>query len=307
MLRDLVLLLSKRREVQRLLMGIGVTRTLVRRFVAGDTLEQALGAVRFLNKRGLVVTLDRLGENVSAAAEAREAAEAYVAVLHAIQAGAVSSHVSLKLTQLGLDLGEELARQNLLRVAEEATDLGSFVRIDMEGSAYTDATLQIFRAARERYGRVGVVIQANLRRSAQDLERLIDMAANIRLCKGAYREPQAIAFQRKGEVDANYLRLLRTLMSPEAKAAGAHPAIATHDPRMIAAAQELASGLWAPGEFEFQMLYGIRRNLQQDLADQGHTVRIYVPYGTHWYPYLMRRLAERPANVLFVLRHLFRA
>jgi proline dehydrogenase len=307
MLRDLILLLSKRREVQRLLMGVGLTRALVRRFVAGDTLQEALGAVRFLNKRGLVVTLDRLGENVITAAEAVGAAEDYITILQAIQVAGVTSHVSLKLTQLGLDLGEELARRNLLRVAAEAANLGSFVRIDMEGSVYTDATLQIFRAARERYGRVGVVIQANLRRSARDLEGLIDGGANIRLCKGAYKEPRDIAFQRKGEVNANYLRLLRTLMSPQAKAAGAHPAIATHDPRMIAAAQELANGLWAPGEFEFQMLYGIRRDLQQELADQGHTVRIYVPYGTHWYPYLMRRLAERPANVLFLLRHLLRA
>lgn len=305
MLRDLFLLLSRCPGVKRLLMGVGFTKDLVQRFVAGDTLDQALDVVRDLNKRGLVATLDRLGENVTTAPEAREEAAAYVGVLDAVQSAGVTSHVSLKLTQMGLDLGEELARRNLMLVADGAAQTGNFLRIDMEGSAYTDATLRISSAARERYGRVGVVIQANLRRSEWDLERLIRMGANIRLCKGAYKEPPEIAFQCKREVNANYIRLMRTLLSAEAKEAGAYPAIATHDPRMIAWAREFARGLWAPGEFEFQMLYGIRRDLQQHLADQGHTVRVYVPYGTHWYPYLMRRLAERPANVLFLLRHLF--
>jgi len=282
-------------------------RRAARRFIAGETQEEALQVVRELNQRGLLATLDHLGENVTDAEEARAAAQEYLELLERIAELGLRSEVSLKLTQMGLDIDPELCRENVERIVAKAGELNNLVQIDMEGSEYTDRTLAIYEELRSRYDNVGVALQANLRRSERDLVRLIELGANVRLCKGAYREPASIAYQWKREVDRSYRRLMEMLLAPEARAKGAYAAIATHDERMIRYAKELVRR-WGIGEdeFEFQMLYGIRRELQQRLADEGYRVRIYVSYGTEWYPFYMRRLAERPANVLFLLRNLFK-
>ncbi len=307
MLRALLLYLSRNRRLERWIMKHEFARRAARRFVAGETREEALRAVEELNARGLLATIDHLGENVANEEQARAAAEEYLVLLPLITEWGLKSHISLKLTQMGLDIGKELCRANLERIVAKAKELNNLVRIDMEGSEYTDRTLAIFEEVHSRYGNVGVAIQANLRRSERDLERLIELGANVRLCKGAYKEPPGIAYQRKREVDRNYIKLMEMLLSPEARAKGAYAALATHDERMIRHAQELERR-WGIGreEFEFQMLYGIRRELQQRLADEGYRVRIYVSYGTEWYPFYMRRLAERPANLLFLLKNLLR-
>ena len=307
MLRALLLYLSRNRRLERWIMKHEFARRAARRFVAGETREEALRAVEELNARGLLATIDHLGENVANEEQARAAAEEYLVLLPLITEWELKSHISLKLTQMGLDIGKELCRANLERIVAKAKELNNLVRIDMEGSEYTDRTLAIFEEVHSRYGNVGAAIQANLRRSERDLERLIELGANVRLCKGAYKEPPGIAYQRKREVDRNYIKLMEMLLSPEARAKGAYAALATHDERMIRHAQELERR-WGIGreEFEFQMLYGIRRELQQRLADEGYRVRIYVSYGTEWYPFYMRRLAERPANLLFLLKNLLR-
>jgi proline dehydrogenase len=272
------------------------------RFVAGETLEGAIEAVRSINGRGMTATLDHLGENISNPAEAQEAADACCRSLDAIHEGGLQCSLSVKLTQLGLDIGRECAAENLVRVLEHAQQSNTFVRIDMEGSEYVDRTLSLFGEVRERFDNVGTVIQSYLYRSERDVRRLVESGASIRLVKGAYLEPETVAYPRKVDVDANYVRLMRVLLD-----AGHYPAIATHDPAMIdatrryAAAQDIDSSA-----FEFQMLYGIRRDLQEVLVASGYRMRIYVPYGTQWYPYFMRRLAERPANVMFVLGNIAR-
>lgn len=307
MLRAFLLYLSRNRRLERWIMKHEFARRAARRFVAGETREEAFRAVKELNSRGLLATLDHLGENVTSEAQARAAAEEYLVLLEEISKQGLRSQISLKLTQMGLDIGTDLCRENLERIVAKAKELNNLVQIDMEGSDYTDRTLDIFEEFQSKYGNVGVAIQANLRRSERDLERLIELGANVRLCKGAYKEPPEIAYQRKREVDRNYIKLMELLLSPEARSKGAYAAIATHDDRMIRHAQELERR-WKIGreEFEFQMLYGIRRELQQRLADEGYRVRIYVSYGTEWYPFYMRRLAERPANLLFLLKNLVR-
>ncbi len=303
MLRRTLLFLSEQERLKDLLLRIPVLRRVARRFVAGDHLDDALRAARELNRDGLRVTLDHLGESVDDRATARRAADAYVESLEAIEEDEAESTISLKLTQLGLAIDRAFCEENLRRVLARAVELDSFVRIDMEGSDYTAATLELFESVHADHpGHVGVVIQSYLRRSEDDARRLADLGAPVRLCKGAYDEPPEIAYQAAEEVDASYVRCLRILLE-----GGAPTAVASHDERMVEAALEAMGELeMEGGDVEFQMLYGVRRAFQRELARRGHPVRIYVPYGSEWYPYLMRRMAERPANLGLVLRALVR-
>jgi proline dehydrogenase len=273
------------------------------RFIAGEELEDALQVVRRLNGEGFMATLDLLGESVQEAAEAEAACQAYVHLLDRLAGEGLNSHVSVKLTQLGLAMEEGLACRHLNLICACAARHHNFVRVDMEGSAFTEATLRVFRAVNAPRDVAGIVIQSYLYRSAKDVEELLKCGARIRLVKGAYAEPREIAYPRKRDVDRSFARLMAMMLS-----SGIYHAIATHDERLIAAAQEYARVHNIPPErYEFQLLYGIRRDLQRELIRQGERVRLYVPYGRQWYAYFMRRLAERPANLLFLLRNLFRA
>ena len=303
----LLLWLSHSKFFRSLASRLGFVRRAVLRFVAGETVDDAIRAIRELNAQGIQTTLAPLGENVENEDDARRATDDYLKVLDAIGSSGVKSHVSLKLTALGLDLGDDFCRENVKRILQKAKAIGSFVRIDMEGSDYTDRTLAIYRSLCPEFDDVGIVIQAYLYRSEADIVALCNTGAKVRLCKGAYKEPPVLAFPKKADVDASYVRLTKMLLSAEARAKGTRGAIATHDPKMIDAAKQYAAERNVPhDEFEFQMLYGIRRELQRQLAAEGYTMRVYVPYGTEWYPYFMRRLAERPANVWFVLSNLLR-
>ena len=294
--------LSGRRSLGRLSTRLPITRRMVRRFVAGETLEEALGVLQRLRDAGLRSTVDVLGESVTSAAAASEAADRYLRALDALASRGLDANVSLKLSQMGLNLDSSLCRANVIRIAQRAREVGAFVRIDMESHLATDATLALFREVRSVHPAIGVVIQAALRRSGTDVATLISEGARVRLCKGAYREPASVAFPLKADVDAAYADLMQELLRN-----GAYPALATHDERLIRQAVEQArrEGI-GPQRFEFQMLYGVRRDLQERLVAEGWTVRVYVPFGTEWYPYFMRRLAERPANVGFVLRSVLR-
>jgi proline dehydrogenase len=279
---------------------------LSRRFVAGTTIEDALAATRAVNRLGLSVSVDNLGENVSNAGEARHSAQLYHQMLDCMSEQGLNANVSLKLTHMGLDVDEAMAYQISSEVVEHAARLDNFVRVDMEGSAYTQRTVDFVRrlhAAPGLASHVGAVIQSYLYRSEKDVEQLLGQGICVRLCKGAYKEPPEIAFPAKADVDANYIKLMKTLLK-----SGVYHGIATHDERMIRATIEFAQQEKIPASaFEFQMLYGVRRNLQQSLVKQGWRCRVYVPFGTEWYPYLMRRLAERPANAVFIIKNLFRA
>jgi proline dehydrogenase len=270
-----------------------------RRFIAGETVEEAVAAVQPLRQQGLLLTLDYLGESVSSAAAAAAAAADYVKIIDAIVASGVERNISLKLTQLGLDVDRATAVDNMRRILEPADANGFFVRIDMENSPYTDATLSILETLwQQGHHNVGTVIQSYLKRSDGDIRRLNALGARVRLVKGAYKEPKEAAFQKKSEVDAAFVELMRLLLDE-----GKYPAIATHDPHMIEATKAYArSKGYSNDRFEFQMLYGIRRDLQTALVKEGYRVRVYVPFGKQWYPYFMRRLGERPANVAFVLK-----
>ena len=305
--RNLLLALSRSTRLRNAMIHVRPARAMARRFVAGETLNEAITAVQALNRQGLLASLDHLGESVTSEIEARDATTEILDLLDAIQASGVRSGVSVKLTQLGLDLSPTLAAENLERIVARAAEIGCFVRIDMESSEYVRPTLDLFEALWERYKNVGVVIQAYLYRSAGDVARLIRLGASVRLVKGAYNEPPDVAYPLKADTDANYARLMEQLFGPVARAAGAFPAIATHDTRLIdwATDHTRRQGI-PPDRFEFQMLYGIRPALQRQLAAAGYRVRIYTPYGPQWYPYLMRRLAERPANLFFLLRSFFR-
>jgi proline dehydrogenase len=275
---------------------------MARRFVAGETLDEALEAIRGINARGMTATLDHLGENVNSAVDAEDAGSEAVQSLRRVSQLGLRCNVSVKLTQFGLDLGDEVAYGHMSRLVEAASEFDNFVRIDMEGSEYTDRTLQIFRRLFSLHRNVGVVLQAALYRSATDLAELLTMRARVRLVKGAYLEPPSVAYARKEDVDSNYAHLTELLL-----AHGTYPAIATHDVAMIDHAKSFAAKNGIDrSSFEFQMLYGIRRDLQTQLVGEGYNVRIYVPYGSQWYPYLMRRMAERPANVMFVLGNIAR-
>ena len=279
-----------------------IAQRLATRFVAGETLDQALAVARKLNAEGITVTLDHLGESVSTLEEAAEARDVYLRTLDAIHGNGIQGGVSLKLTQFGLDLSWEQCLANVEQLVRRATELSSFVRVDMESSDYTDRTLDVVHTLHARFGAVGVVIQSYLYRSQADIEKLCAAKIGVRLCKGAYLEPAAVAFPRKSDVDKSYLELTRYLLTN-----GVYPGIATHDEAVIRQACQFVTERQVPHDsFEFQMLYGIRRDLQRRLVAEGYRLRLYVPFGKAWYPYYMRRLAERPANVFFMLRNLFR-
>src|SRR5947209_3169356 len=297
MLKGTLLYLAQNKAVHDFVVHNRATRGVSRGFVAGETLNEAIEATRALNKRGMHVSLDHLGENVSDAKEATSAAQDYINILDRIKQAGVDANISIKLTALGLDIAQELCEQNLIRILERAQQFPIFVRIDMEGSAYTEQTVDITLRMHERFEHVGTVIQSCMYRSKKDTEQLIAQGVRVRLVKGAYKEPKTLAFQNKSDVDHNYVQLLTMLLQH-----GNYPAIATHDEAIINATCKFArdNGI-SKTAFEFQMLYGIRRDLQEKLVSQGYNVRIYVPYGSQWYPYLVRRLAERPANLLFVV------
>ena len=307
-LRSFFITLSASKVARRLIMGFPLSRRVARRFVAGETLPEAVAAIRRLNQRGLLATFDLLGENVTNADEARAVVADYVQILDTIDREHLHSNVSLKLTQLGLDLDTNLCLENLRKILSHARELGNFVRIDMESSAHTQRTLDVYYRLRDDgFDNVGVVIQSYLYRSADDVRRLVERGARVRLCKGAYNEAPEVAYPRKADVDAQYRALLEMMWSPEALDKGTIAALATHDENIIRWAKDEADRR-AVGKdrFEFQMLYGVRRERQVQLANEGYHFRVYVPYGTQWYPYFMRRLAERPANVIFLARNLFR-
>jgi proline dehydrogenase len=303
MMRALLIYLSQSKFLAKLVTGNPVSRKMSRRFVAGEELADAVAAARGCNAAGMTVSLDHLGENVSTEQEARRARDAYLENFDRIAAEKLDANVSLKLTQLGLDLSDDFCFSLLESVVDRALSCGNFLRIDMEGSPFTARTIALVKRARAKYDRVGTVIQAYLFRSEQDIRDLLAIGCRIRLCKGAYREPASIAFPRKEDVDKNYVRLMQLLLP-----SGIYHGIATHDPRMIDATVDFAAkqGI-GKDQFEFQMLYGIRTDLQQQLVRDGFRMRVYIPYGTEWFPYFMRRLAERPANVLFFVRNLFRS
>lgn len=280
-----------------------IARKLTKRFVAGDTLDDAIGVCRKLEREGILSTLDRLGENVTSLEEAAASRDAYLAVLERIHDAGLPSTVSIKLTQFGLDFSTEACFENVRRLVGRAREIGTIIEIDMESSDYTDRTLDIVTRLASETGSVRAVIQAYLRRTQTDIERLCDLRIPVRLCKGAYDEPGTVAFVTKAEVDANYVAVAQFLLDH-----GTYPAIATHDEAMVNAVLEhLRTRNYGKDRFEFQMLYGIRRDLQSRLVAQGYRLRLYVPYGDAWYPYFMRRLAERPANVFFLVRNLLRA
>ena len=301
-LRSGFLWAAHRRSLQRVATGLPLTRGVVWRFVAGETMDQALGALERLRDVGFHTTADVLGESVTDAGMAEDAAERYVRLLDALAARGLDGNVSLKLTQMGLDLDPDLCRVNVARVVGHAAELGAFVRVDMEDHTRTEATLDLVHELHATLDNVGTVIQAYLRRSADDIERLDQAGIRVRLCKGAYDEPASVAYAHKAEVDESFGRLMERLLE-----AGAYPALATHDERIVERARRFADARGiGPERFEFQMLYGVRRDLQERLRRQGYTVRVYVPFGREWYPYFMRRLAERPANVLFITRSVLR-
>ena len=303
MLRSILLYLSEKQTPKKILTGHALGRRMAARFIAGEELEDALKVIRRLNAEGFMVTLDLLGESVQEAAEAEAACQAYVHILDRLAVEGLNSHVSVKLTQLGLAIDEGLTCRQLRSICECAAKHHNFVRVDMEGSAFTEATLRVFRTVNAPRHVAGIVIQSYLYRSDRDVEELLKCGARIRLVKGAYDEPREIAYPRKRDVDRSFVRLMEMMLS-----SGIYHAIATHDERLIAAAQEYARAHdISPDHYEFQLLYGIRRHLQRDLLRQGARVRLYVPYGRQWYAYFMRRLAERPANLFFLLRNLFRA
>jgi proline dehydrogenase len=306
-MRSTLLMLSHRKALGRLATRTPITRPMVRRFICAETLEDALPAIRALHDQGLRTTVDVLGESVTVEADARAAAARYVTVLDALAASGLDRNVSLKPTQMGLGIDPGLARETIGGIVARAVEHGAFVRIDMEDHATTDRTLALWRDVRPATWRddgadVGLVIQSALRRSDDDIEAIIAEGGRVRLCKGAYKEPAGVAWQDKTDVDAAYERQMLRLMR-----AGRQPALATHDVRLIRRAVEVAKaeGI-ARDAFEFQMLYGVRRDIQEQLAGAGWRVRTYVPFGSQWYPYFMRRLAERPANVSFILRNLWR-
>lgn len=301
-LRGALLYLSRRRRLRRWMETSPVAARLTTRFIAGQTLDEELAVCRKLAGQGIQTSLDHLGENVTSAAEAEASRDAYREALGRIAAEQLPATISVKLTQFGMDLAEEICRANVEPLVAAAARGGTRVEVDMESSEYVDRTLSLVRDLHARHGAVRAVIQAYLRRSQADVEALCAERIPVRLCKGAYQEPEAVAFPSKRDVDRNFLRLARFLL-----AQGVDPGLATHDPRMVDDALDTALKLGLdPGRFEFQMLYGIRRDLQRMLVAGGYRLRLYVPYGVAWYPYFMRRLAERPANLLFLVRNLFR-
>jgi len=305
LLRSAFIALSQNRALRSFAESSSVGRTMSSRFVAGMTIKDAIAACQRVNNEGIAVTLDALGESVTTEAEARASAQVYHEMLDAIDAGKLNANVSLKLSQMGMDFDPALAESIVGELVEHAAYVGSFVRIDMEGSPFTEATIAMTERLNNREGlagHVGTVLQAYLFRTASDAERLLGQGIRIRLCKGAYKEAADIAFPQKTDMDANYVKLAKRMMT-----SGVFCGIATHDEAIV---EKLLAFVRETGlqksAFEFQMLYGIRRDLQRQLAKQGFGVRVYVPFGPEWYPYFMRRLAERPANVLFLMKNFLR-
>ena len=304
MLRSTLLYLSNQPNVFRFVRNNRLAKSFARRFVAGETLDDALIAVRALNAKGISASLDELGESVGNEREARVTRDVYLHILDSIAAARLDANVSVKLTALGLDIDEELCVALLQDLLERARQHSTFVRIDMEGSEYAERTLRLFE---ERFypsfrDHVGIVLQSYLYRTSTDTERATDIRCRVRLCKGAYKEPAAVAFPDKKDVDANYVKCMHALLER-----GSYPGLATHDSAIIAEAKRFArEKRIGPERFEFQMLYGVRRDLQEALVEKGWRMRVYVPFGTQWYPYLMRRLAERPANVAFITGNVVR-
>jgi proline dehydrogenase len=282
--------------------GMRRSRSFARRFIAGETVEEAITAARALEARHLLISLDLLGESVTTLDTADAATREYLKVIDAVIASGIERNVSLKLTQLGLDVDKASAVDNLRKILERAEPAGFFVRIDMENSPYTDVTLDIFETLwQQGYRKIGVVLQSALHRSEHDLQRILALGARVRLVKGAYKEPKSVAYQKKSDVDLSYCRMIQTALS-----AGHYPAIATHDRPMIDFVKRFTrERTISSDQFEFQMLYGVRRDLQTALVREGYRVRVYVPFGREWFPYFMRRLGERPANISFVARTLW--
>jgi proline dehydrogenase len=302
MLKDTMLFLARQDSIRHFVSSNPAARRVARRFTAGETIDEALEVAQALNRRHISVSLDHLGENVSEESEAEASARGYIHILDRIQASGVEANISIKLTALGLDISEELCNQNVTCVLRHARDLHTFVRVDMEGSNYTQRTLDLVLNLHGEFEQVGTVMQSMLYRTPKDVAKLIAASTRVRLVKGAYLEPASIAYPKKADVDAAYIQLMHALLEH-----GVYPAIATHDEHIITDACNFAEqhGI-SRARFEFQMLYGIRRDLQEQLACDGYNVRVYVPYGTQWYPYLSRRLAERPANLIFVLSNVIR-
>jgi proline dehydrogenase len=298
MLRQSLLYLSNQPQVFRFVRNNSFAKKFASRFVAGETLDEALAATKALNVKGLTASLDLLGESVTNEAEAREARDAYIEMLSRIHDQNLNANVSVKLTAMGLDISEDLCVSIMQDVLTRAQQVNSFVRLDMEGSAYTERTLRMFydRLYPSFKPNVGIVLQSYLYRTKDDILKANDARARVRICKGAYKEPPTVAFQEKAEVDRSYIECMQQLLTN-----GHYPGIATHDPKIIDATKAFAKANNIPTDrYEFQMLYGVRRDLQEQLVAEGYRMRVYVPFGTQWYPYLMRRLAERPANVAFI-------
>lgn len=309
MLRNAFLTLSHSEQLRKFAIGFAPARKVSRRFVAGEQLGEAIEILHSLKKDNLLATLDYLGENTNSETEANFYTEEQMRAIDAVAAAGLEPNVSLKLTAMGLDISDEFARRNLRRLLERAKQYpNSFVRIDMESSDYIDRTLALYEQMRsEGFDNVGVVIQTYLYRSEKDILHLIEIGAKVRLVKGAYDEPPHLAFPDKADVDKNYIHLMKLLLSAEARSKGVYTALATHDPAIVDAIKQHVAETNIPrDQFEIQMLYGIATKMHHDLVAEGYKFRVYVPYGTHWYPYFMRRMAERPANVWFVLRGMFR-
>jgi proline dehydrogenase len=307
-LRALFIFLSESRSLRSIAEKSAIGQRLSRRFVAGTQVADAIRAAAELKKKGITVSVDNLGENVTNTEEARASAELYHQLLDQIAANKLEANVSLKLTHMGLDVDEKLARDLVTGLVQQAASLNppNFVRVDMEGSPYTQRTLDFVHELHHmpgHAGRVGAVIQSYMLRAEADVEKLLADRSRIRLCKGAYKEPPDIAFQKKSEVDASYIKLMKILLK-----SGVYHGLATHDEAIINATKAFATRESIPRDsFEFQMLHGIRRDLQQSLVRDGWRMRVYIPFGTEWYPYFMRRLAERPANVFFIMRNMLRS
>ena len=302
--RSALIYLSRQEGLKNFAARFSLFKKLTTRFIAGETTDDAVAAIRDINARGCSASFDHLNEGVSSVAATEREVSEYLHLLDLIDQTGINSNVSIKLTQFGLEIDPELAYRNARRIVEDSARRGNFVRIDMEGSNVTQATIDIFKRLRSEFGLndVGIVLQSYLYRTEADARELLEIPARIRLCKGAYDEPAEVAFPEKKDVDANYVKVMKMLLS-----SGTYHGIATHDPRMIDATIDFVQkeGI-AKHAFEFQMLYGIRRDLQEQLARDGWGMRVYVPYGKHWYPYFMRRLAERPANIWFVMKNVLK-
>jgi proline dehydrogenase len=302
--RATLLYLARREGLKDFATRIPFFKKMTTRFVAGEDINQAVEAIRHLNAIGCTASFDHLNESVTTVEETEGEVREYLRVLQTIDETGIRSNVSIKLTQFGLEIDPELTYRNARTIVEDAARRGNFVRIDMESSAVTEITLDIFKRLRAEFGLndVGIVVQSYLRRTYADVQELLKIPTRIRICKGAYNEPPEVAFPDKKDVDENYVRIMQTLLS-----SGTYHGIATHDEKMIAATKDyVAKQGISKDAFEFQMLYGVRRDLQEKLAREGYGMRVYVPYGKTWYPYFMRRLAERPANVWFVLKNIFK-